>query len=234
MSEEIFIKEIEKLGININKDKKEKFYNYFLLLKEYNQKFNLTTIIEEKEVYLKHFYDSATLLMSEKIDNDKEICDVGSGAGFPGVVLKILVPEIKLTLIDSSNKKTDFLKKVVETLQISDVTVVCDRVEDYIKNTNKRYDIVVTRAVAKLNILCELCIPLLKVNGSFISMKAKAEEEIQEAQQAINILNSSIEKTYEFNLPFENSKRTIIIIKKHAESEKKYPRRFSEIKKNPL
>lgn len=234
MSEEIFIKEIEKLGININKDKKEKFYNYFLLLKEYNQKFNLTTIIEEKEVYLKHFYDSATLLMSEKIDNDKEICDVGSGAGFPGVVLKILVPEIKLTLIDSSNKKTDFLKKVVEILQISDVTVVCDRIEDYIKNTNKRHDIVVTRAVAKLNILCELCIPLLKVNGSFISMKAKAEEEIQEAQQAINILNSSIEKTYEFNLPFENSKRTIIIIKKHAESEKKYPRRFSEIKKNPL
>lgn len=234
MSEEQFIKEINNLGININNEKLNQLSTYFLLLEEYNKKFNLTSIINKEDVNLKHFYDSATLFMSEKITKDMKICDVGTGAGFPGLVIKILQPEIELTLIDSSKKKIEFLNNIINKLEIKGVKTVCERVEDYIRKTNTRYDLVITRAVAKLNILCELCIPLLKINGLFISMKANAKEEIEESKAAINILDSKIEKIFEFNLPIENSKRTIIIIKKEKETDKKYPRRYSEIKKNSL
>jgi len=234
MSEEIFVEKINKLGICINQETKEKFNKYYNLLKEYNKKFNLTSIIEKEAVYLKHFYDSATAILSKEIVKEVEICDVGTGAGFPGIVLKLLIPEIKLTLIDSSHKKAEFLNTILKELEIEDVIVVCNRVEDYVKDSDKRYDVVITRAVAKLNILCELCIPLLKVNGNFISMKADADEEIREANKAISILNSNIKNIIKFKLPIENSKRSIIIIKKNNENDKKYPRRFSEIKKNSL
>ena len=234
MNEEEFIKEVNNLGIIVNKEKLDQLNTYFLLLEEYNKKFNLTSIISKKDVYLKHFYDSATVFMSKKITEGIKICDVGTGAGFPGLVLKILFPEIELTLIDSSNKKIEFLNELIKKLNIKDVITICDRAEEYARKINYKYDLVITRAVAKLNILCELCIPLLKVNGFFISMKANAKEEIEASKSALNMLNSKIDKILEFNLPIENSKRAIIIIKKEKETDKKYPRRYSEIKKNSL
>ena len=226
MNQDKFILELSKLNINITELQLKQLERYYELLIEYNKVMNLTGITIKEEVYLKHFYDSLTIAKVIDLNNYQTLCDVGTGAGFPGLVLKILYPNLKVTLLDSLNKRLNFLNIVIKELNLKDVEVVHSRAEEY----NKKFDITIARAVAPLNILLEYCIPLTNVNGYFIAMKGKNEE----ANNALKELNSEIIETNSFLLPIENSNRTIIKIKKLKETNKKFPRKYSEIKKNPL
>lgn len=226
MNQDKFILELKKLNINITELQLKQLERYYELLVEYNKVMNLTGITIKEEVYLKHFYDSLTIAKVIDLNKYESLCDVGTGAGFPGLVLKILYPNLKVTLLDSLNKRLNFLNVVIKELNLKDIETVHTRAEEY----NKQFDITVARAVAPLNILLEYCIPLTKVNGYFIAMKGKNEE----ANNALLKLDSEIIETNSFLLPIENSDRTIIKIKKLKETNKKFPRKYSEIKKNPL
>ena len=195
---------------------------------------NLTGITEENEVYLKHFYDSLTI---SKVINLKEIsslADVGTGAGFPGMVIKILFPQIKVVLIDSLQKRINFLNEVINQLELDGIEAIHCRIEEYAIKNREKYDVVVARAVAQLNILLEYCVPIVKLDGYFIAMKANTKEEIDNASNALNLLSCEIKQIARFELPIEDSQRTIIKIGKYQKTNKKYPRKYSEIKKNPL
>ena len=226
MNQDKFILELSKLNINITPLQLQQLERYYELLIEYNKVMNLTGITLKEEVYLKHFYDSLTIAKVIDLTQHNTLCDVGTGAGFPGLVIKIIYPNLKVTLLDSLNKRLNFLNIVIKELNLKDIETIHTRVEEY----NKKFDITVARAVAPLNILLEYCIPITKVNGYFIAMKGKNEE----ANNALLKLNSEIIATNSFLLPIENSNRTIIKIKKIKETDKKYPRKYSEIKKNPL
>ena len=226
MNQDNFILELKKLNINITDLQLKQLERYYELLVEYNKVMNLTGITIKEEVYLKHFYDSLTIAKVIDLNNYQTLCDVGTGAGFPGLVLKILYPNLKVTLLDSLNKRLNFLNVVIKELNLKDIETVHSRAEEY----NKQFDVTVARAVAPLNILLEYCIPLTKVNGYFIAMKGKNEE----ANNALKELNSEIIETNSFLLPIEQSNRTIIKIKKLKETNKKFPRKYSEIKKKPL
>ena len=234
MNIETFIKEVKELGINLTDKQLEKLEKYYNLLVEWNEKINLTRIVEHDEVYLKHFYDSLTLSKVNEyfLDLNKElkVIDVGTGAGFPGIVLKIVFPNLKVTLLDSLQKRLTFLNEVIKELELKDIETVHDRAEDYAKNHREEYDIVTSRAVANLRVLSELCIPMLKVNGYFIPMKANVEEEIEESKDILEKLESTISTQYTFNLPIENSIRNILVIKKMNKTNPIYPRRMDKIK----
>ena len=226
MNQDRFILELSKLNINITDLQLKQLEKYYELLIEYNKVMNLTGITLKEDVYLKHFYDSLTIAKVIDLNQYKTLCDVGTGAGFPGLVLKIIYPNLKVTLLDSLNKRLNFLDIVIKELNLKDIETVHSRAEEY----NKQFDITVARAVAPLNILLEYCIPLTKINGYFIAMKGKNEE----ATNALKELNSEILETNSFLLPVEQSNRTIIKIKKIKETNKKFPRKYSEIKKRPL
>lgn len=226
MNQNKFIEELKKINISINELQLKQLERYYELLVEYNKFMNLTGITIKEEVYLKHFYDSLTIAKVIDLNQYDTLCDVGTGAGFPGLVIKIIYPNLKITLLDSLNKRLNFLNIVIKELNLKDIETVHTRAEEY----KKQFDIVVARAVAPLNILLEYCIPLTKINGYFIAMKGKNEE----ANNALKELNSEIIETNSFLLPIEQSNRTIIKIKKIKETNKKFPRKYSEIKKNPL
>jgi len=232
MKIEEFIIEVEKLGINLTEEKFQKLEQFYELLISWNEKMNLTRITEKEEVYLKHFYDSLTLVKVVNLNEVETLCDVGSGAGFPGIVLKIVFPSIKITLIDSLQKRVNYLNEIAKELGLKDIIAIHTRCEDYARINRENFDIVTARAVANLKMLSELCIPMVKVNGYFIAMKANAEEEIKESKNILNELNSTIEEVNEFNLPKEDSKRTLIKIKKTKETNKKYPRTIDKIRKS--
>ena len=234
MTQEEFKSALEELSLNVNSTQLNQFHRYFELLVEWNKVMNLTGIIEEQEVYLKHFYDSLTICKSFNFNEISSLCDVGSGAGFPGIPLKIMFPELNITLVDSLKKRINFIEKVVEELHLENITLVHDRIEDYAHHHREEYDIVTARAVASLPILLEYCIPLVKVNGYFLPMKASIDEEIKRSENALKILNSKLIETISFVLPKENSIRNILKIQKEKTTDKKYPRRFSEIKKKSL
>ena len=230
MTKEEFIKELEKLNIKLNSNQLNQLEKYYNLLIEENQKLNLTSITEKKDVYLKHFYDSLTISKVIDLTKDLNLIDIGTGAGFPGIVLKIAYPNLKITLLDALEKRINFLNKVIKDLNLTNIKTVHSRIEDY---QEEKFDIVTSRAVAKTNILLELSHKLCKENGYFIFLKSNIEEELQNSKQALNILNLNLETKEEFNLPIENSKRTILKLKKLKENSK-YPRKFAQIKKNPL
>lgn len=234
MNKDELIEELKKININLDEKKQNMLDEYYELLLEWNEKINLTSITKKEDVYLKHFYDSLTLIKAVNLNVNLSLCDIGTGAGFPGLVLKICFPNLKITLVDSLSKRVDFLKKVIEKLNLKDIDAVHARAEDFSKDNRESFDIVTSRAVAKLNILNELCIPLVKVNGYFIPMKANIDEEINISKNSLNILNSKIEDIISFKLPKEESIRNIIKIKKERITDKKYPRIFSKISKNPL
>ena len=238
MNLEYFIKEVNDLGINLTEKQLTQLEDYYKLLIEWNSKINLTRIVEKEEVYLKHFYDSLTLNKVAKyfMDLDKEItiCDVGTGAGFPGIVLKIVFPNIKITLVDSLNKRIEFLKTVIKELNLKDIEGVHKRAEEFAQINREKYDVVTSRAVAPLNILLEYNIPLLKENKYFIAYKGNISQEIIDSEHALKELNAKIEKIEEFLLPIEQSTRTLILIKKEKKTNKKYPRKNADIKKKPL
>lgn len=230
MNIELFIEETKKLGINITQEQLEKLEQFYNLLITWNKKINLTRITEKEEVYLKHFYDSLTLSRVIALNKNLTLCDVGSGAGFPGIVLKIVFPNLKITLIDSLQKRVNYLNEIIQELNLSDIEAVHARAEDYAKNHREEFDIVTARAVANLRILSELCIPMVKEQGYFIAMKANIEEELKASNEIIKKLNSQIEKIVTFYLPIENSIRNIILIKKNIKTNPIYPRRIDKMK----
>ena len=233
MHKEEFINALNDLGININDDQLQMLDTYYKMIIEYNSHTNLTRITEEKEVYLKHFYDSLTLYKAVKLDN-QSLLDVGTGAGFPGMVLKIVFPNLKVTLVDSLNKRIIFLNNVIEQLGLKNIVAIHSRAEDYAKYNKESFDIVTSRAVANLNTLSELCIPMVKIGGYFISMKADANLEVETAKNAIKTLGGVLKDTIIFNLLFDAGVRTLIKVEKVSKTNIKYPRKFSEIKKKPL
>lgn len=233
MNKETFIIEVKKLGLSLEEHTLNKLDKYYQILKEENQKYNLTRIINEEEVYLKHFYDSLTIIKIVDLTN-QSICDLGSGAGFPGLVLAICYPNASITLIEANTKKCNFLNLVKEKLNLTNVTILNTRTEEYSKTNREKYDIVTARAVAPLKHLLEYGIPLVKINGHFIAMKANTEKEEINITNYYNKLDIKESARVVFNLPFEESIRTIIKYQKLKETNTKYPRRYSEIIKKDI
>ncbi|MDD2207769.1 MAG: 16S rRNA (guanine(527)-N(7))-methyltransferase RsmG [Bacilli bacterium] len=234
MNKEEFIKEIEKLNINYNEEKLDKLDIYYKYLMEYNSHTNLTSITEEKEVYLKHFYDSLTITKVVNLNMITSLLDIGTGAGFPGIVLKIFYPHLEIVLLDSNNKKTKFLTQLIELIELSDVKVVNERSEEYIIGRRESFDLVTSRAVANLQTLSELSLPFVKLGGLFIPLKGATTSELKASEYAIIKLGGKIDKIITFLLPIENSKRTLIKVKKIMITKTEYPRSFDKILKKPL
>lgn len=230
MNIDLFIEETKKLGINLTENQLEKLNKFYELLISWNEKMNLTRITAKEEVYLKHFYDSLTISKVIDLTKDLTLCDVGSGAGFPGIVLKIVFPNLKITLIDSLQKRVNYLNEIIKDLELNDIEAIHTRAEDYAKNNREEYDIVTARAVANLKILSELCLPMVKINGYFIAMKANIEEEKEESKDILKKLDSTIEHIETFYLPIENSLRNIVKIKKEVKTNPIYPRKIEKMK----
>lgn len=220
-----------KYNIDLSEEKRLLFHNYYNDIIEKNKVMDLTTITEEQQVYIKHFIDS--LLPLKNIKDNSKVLDVGAGAGFPGIPLKIMNESLNIVLLDSLNKRINFLNEEIEKLKLNKISAVHSRVEDYAKVSRETFDYVVSRAVAKLNILCEYCLPLVKKGGMFIAYKSEgAEEEINEAKNAIRILGGKIEKVENINL--EGNTRNLIYIKKINETPKKYPRGQNKPRLQPI
>lgn len=232
MNIETFIKEVEKLNISITKENLASLAKYKDLLVEYNKKFNLTAIKSDEEIYLKHFYDSLTLIKAYSLNGNLKLLDIGTGAGFPGIVLKIFYPDLELTLLDSNHKKIAFLEVVIKELNLKNVTCINSRAENLPKTYREYFDIVTSRAVAHLRILLELSIPYLKVGGKLIAMKGLSEDEIKESAKILEKLDSRIVDTIKFNLPIEGSNRSLVIVQKNKKTNEIYPRSYDKIVKN--
>ena len=233
MNKKQFIEELKKIGINITNKQLNALDIYYHLLYEENKKYNLTSIINEEDVYLKHFYDSLTIIKSIELDN-QYICDIGTGAGFPGMVLKIIFPNIKIDLVDATLKKCNFLNLIIEKLKLENINVINKRAEDYSHECREKYDIVTSRAVAPLKHLLEYSIPLLKINGLFIALKSNIDNELINIDNYYRKLGLKEENIIKFTLPYENSIRTIYKIKKIKKTPEIYPRIYSQIKKKEL
>lgn len=231
MTKNDFLSELARLGIDLTKKQINDLEIYAKFLLEYNEHTNLTAITKPDEVYLKHFYDSLTIVKNVDLNKVTTLLDIGTGAGFPGMVLKIVYPNLKVTLLDSNNKKVAFLKELAEKLNL-DVEIIYNRAEIFVQNRREYYDIVTSRAVADLSILAELAIPYLKVGGNFIAMKANYQDELHNAENIIKKLNSKVTKITEFILPATDMNRGIITINKEKITNKKYPRSYNTIKKD--
>lgn len=233
MNKEIFLEELKKINITLTNDKLDKLQKYYEILITENQKYNLTAIIKQEDVYLKHFYDSLTLTKIVDL-NTQSLCDIGTGAGFPGIVLKIVYPTLKVTLLDSTEKKCKFLQKVIDSLELKDIEVINERAEIFSKENREKYDIVTSRAVAPLKHLLEYSIPLVKVNGFYIAMKGEITKETENIEIYYKKLDIIEDKILTFQLPFEKSTRSLIRYQKLKETNQKYPRKYKEIKNKSL
>ena len=221
-------------ALGLSADGVPSLLRYGELLVEKNKVMNLTAITDPADIAALHFLDSAALL-KEADFRGKSVADVGTGAGFPGMPLRILEPSIRLTLLDSLNKRIDFLKEVCDDLGLSDVACVHARAEEFAAGHREAYDIVTSRAVANRRMLSELCLPLVKPGGYFLSMKSvDSGQELEEARKAISLLGGAVERTADYSIPGTDVRHRLIFIKKVAETPKKYPRTFAKIKKNPL
>lgn len=226
---------LKELNINLSENQLEQFYDYMNILTEWNKVMNLTAITEPKEIIIKHFVDSLTVL--NKIDKKATIIDVGTGAGFPGIPIKIACPSVKVVLLDSLNKRINFLNEVINKLKLENIKTFHGRAEDYGKDKNHRekYDIAIARAVAPLNVLIEYLMPFVKLNGKCICMKGtEVEEEIENSKRGIQILGGDKIITGDFSIPNTDIERSIIIIEKNKLTDKKYPRRAGTPSKEPL
>lgn len=234
MNKEEFIKEALKLGIIINKEQINKLDEFYKLLIEWNQVMNLTTITDYEDVYLKHFYDSLTLYKEFDLSKNINLCDVGSGAGFPGIVLKICFPNLKIILIDSLQKRVKYLNEIIKKLDLKDIKAIHSRMEDFSRIHEEEFDVITARAVANMNILMEISIRSLKIGGALILMKANCEEEINNSRTALEKLSCEIVNVNSFELPKEKGKRTLINIRKITKTNSIYPRNIDKMKKAPL
>ena len=231
MNEKEFKEYLLKLNIDIAEEELKKFETYKELLKEYNKKFNLTSITEDESIYLKHFYDSLYLMTTSEFKNKKTFLDIGTGAGFPGLALAIMNKNMLFTLVESNQKKCMFLSLVKEKLDLKNVEIINQRAEEYTKVNREKFDIVSSRAVSHLKILSELELPALKVSGYFSPLKSSIEDELNETIDFLNELDCTVEKLYKYELPIENSERTIVVIKKNKITKTTYPRNYSQIVK---
>ncbi len=225
-----FIEELKKIGIELDDEKLNQLNIYYQLLISWNEKMNLTGITKKEDVYLKHFYDSLTLIRAIDLTKINTLCDIGTGAGFPGLVVKIVFPQLNVTLVDSLNKRIIFLNEVIKELRLTNIETKSVRIEEYGITNREKYDVVVARAVAPLPILLEYASPLVKIGGHFIAMKGNNEEH----DERYPMLGIKYIETIDFLLPYENSQRTLIKFNKYDKTNKKYPRRYAEIKKKPL
>lgn len=237
MNPEEFYTQLEAFDIFLSEQQKEQFQRYFELLVEWNEKINLTAITEKKEVFLKHFYDSVAPILYRLIQNEPlKILDIGAGAGFPSLPMKIIFPELQVTIIDSLNKRINFLSLLTNELDLEHITLLHGRAEDFGQNPDYRgqFDIVTARAVARLNVLSELTLPFLMKNGRLLSLKAaKFDEELNDAKNAIAVLGSKFIEQIDYQLP-NGDERHIAIIEKKKETPKKYPRKAGTPNKKPL
>lgn len=238
MNPELFKSELQKSKIELSQKQMLQFEKYFEFLVTENEKMNLTAITEKGQVYLKHFYDSITLGFeyNDLLTKNIKVCDVGSGAGFPIIPLKIVNPKLEVTIIDSLGKRINFLNQLAENLELENCNFVHMRAEDAGKNPDfrEKFDLVVARAVARLNVLSEFCLPLTKIEGEFLAMKSEsAFDEVKEAQKAVTVLGGDIEETKEFTLS-DAGKRVIVEIKKIKTTPKKYPRKAGTPSKKPI
>lgn len=230
-----FKSELSKYDIIPNDSILDKFNKYYNRLVSVNEYMNLTAITEEAEVYNKHFLDSITILKALGDLNNINLCDVGSGAGFPSIPLAIVRSDINVTIIDALNKRINFLNDLAKELELNNVVAYHKRAEDFVKDKREFFDVVTARAVARLNILAELCMPLVKIGGLFVAMKGQdGSLEAKEANKAIEFLGGKIKDIIKLELPDEAGKREIIVIEKIKECPKKYPRAFAKIKERPL
>lgn len=229
-----FINNTKLLGIDVNKEQLDKLNIYASFLMEYNSHTNLTAIKTIEEIYLKHFYDSLTLTKVIDLNTCDNLLDIGSGAGFPGMVLKIFYPNLKVTLLDSNNKKTTFLKELVKKINVDNIEVINTRVETLAKERLNYYDVVTARAVTNMTILTELAMPLVKKDKFFIALKGSNKEEITLAEYAIEKMNGKIEKVESFELYNDTGMRNIIKIKKINKTLSKDVRPYEKIIKKPL
>lgn len=239
MKPEEFYQALSQKGIELSDKQKEQFQIYFHELVETNKVMNLTSITEESQVYLKHFYDSLVLgFVDDKILTDElSLCDIGSGAGFPSIPLKIVNPKLKITMIDSLNKRIKFLNNLAGKLDLTGINLVHGRAEELGKNKlyRENYDVVTARAVAAMNVLTELCLPFVKVGGKFIAMKSeKAPEELSEAKYAISLLGGKVTDQKSFELPNDEGIRNFIFVEKTKVTPKKYPRKPGTPARKPL
>ncbi|MGN8647652.1 16S rRNA (guanine(527)-N(7))-methyltransferase RsmG [Gracilibacillus sp. HCP3S3_G5_1] len=237
MNLQSFQEHLQQEGIEITEKQLQQFERYFQILLEWNEKMNLTAITDKEEVYAKHFYDSITAAFYFDFTNEFHLCDVGAGAGFPSIPLKILFPHIQVTIVDSLKKRILFLNHLASELGLGDVSFYHDRAELFGKNEKFRhkFDVVMARAVARTSVLSELCLPLLRTNGTFIAMKgSNVEEELTDAEAAIELLGGKIQRVEHLSLPNNNGERNIVIIDKKRKTPKKYPRKPGVPNKNPL
>lgn len=233
--EKIFIEEAQKINIELDKNQIEKFYKYMDLLIEWNEKINLTAITNRKDIIVKHFIDSLTI--QRYLSDAVNIIDVGTGAGFPGIPIKIINPNLKVVLVDSLNKRINFLQDVIKKLNLDNIEVIHARAEDLGQNKKYReaFDIVTSRAVANMSVLSEYLLPLARVNGKCICMKGSdIEEELENSKYAINLLGGKIEQVDKFELSNERIGRNIIIVKKLKNTPNSYPRKAGTPAKKPL
>jgi 16S rRNA (guanine527-N7)-methyltransferase len=233
MNLDMFINEVKELGIELSSLQQQQLERYYELIVEYNKVMNLTGITEKEEVYLKHFYDSLTLAKVINLKEETSLCDIGSGAGLPGIVLKIVFPNLNITLIDSLNKRINFLDVVIKELELDNIEAIHARIEEYAVTNRERFDVVTARAVAATSVLLEYSAPLAKIGKYFIAMKANIPEN-EKFLNAASELGMELSKKETFILPIENSARTILKFKKVKATKNKYPRKFAEIKKKPL
>lgn len=237
MDTTLFQSSLAKKGIILSSLQMEQFDKYFNLLVEWNEKMNLTSITDKKEVYLKHFYDSISAAFYFDFTKPISLCDVGAGAGFPSIPINICFPDIHISIVDSLQKRINFLSHLTNELGLKNVRLFHDRAETFGQNKEHRetFDVVTARAVARLSVLSELCIPLVKKNGYFIAMKAAAaKEELEAGEKALQVLGGKVQEVHSFELPMENSERTVLIIEKVKVTPKKYPRKPGTPNKLPI
>ncbi len=234
MNKQEFINKVGELGIKLTEEQLVQLDTYCNFLLEYNSHTNLTAIKEEDQVYLKHFYDSLTFIKALDVTKYNNLLDIGTGAGFPGMVIKIVFPELEVTLLDSNNKKINFLQELSKKLGLTKVNFYHGRAEDFCVQNRETFDIVTARAVTNMTALSELCLPLVKINGYFIALKGSNQEELDDSKNAIKILGGQIEDTINFELPYEGGERNIVRINKQKNTPKEYPRRYDKIVKKPL
>ena len=237
MNEQQFFDALKEKGIELSTEQLQQFKTYFETLVEWNEKMNLTAITDLESVYLKHFYDSISAAFYVDFAKVMTLCDVGAGAGFPSIPIKICFSHLHITIVDSLNKRIQFLNHLSKELGLSHVNFVHSRAEDFGRNPQYReqFDLVTARAVARMSVLSELCVPLVKEGGQFVAMKAASgEDEVKDAKKALTTLGVKLDEEHHFLLPVEESDRVIFTFNKVKATPKKYPRKPGVPNKSPI